>query len=228
MKIEEIIINSKEYPEKLKNIYNPPLKLYVLGNKQLLNQKSIAIVGARKATEYGKKIAFKFSKELAENGINIISGLAKGIDTYAHLGTIQASIESKNLKKLGKTIVVMGSGFNNIYPKENIELARKVIKSGGCIITEYSAETKPEKMNFPKRNRIISGLSNGVLVVEANNTSGALITAEFALEQGKEVFAIPGDITKEQSEGCNELIKDGASLITNSQEIFDSILSSFI
>ena len=228
MKIEEIIINSKEYPEKLKNIYNPPLKLYVLGNKQLLNQKSIAIVGARKATEYGKKIAFKFSKELAENGINIISGLAKGIDTYAHLGTIQASIESKNLKKLGKTIVVMGSGFNNIYPKENIELARKVIKSGGCIITECSAETKPEKMNFPKRNRIISGLSNGVLVVEANNTSGALITAEFALEQGKEVFAIPGDITKEQSEGCNELIKDGASLITNSQEIFDSILSSFI
>ena len=228
MKIEEIIINSKEYPEKLKNIYNPPLKLYVLGNKQLLNQKSIAIVGARKATEYGKKIAFKFSKELAENGINIISGLAKGIDTYAHLGTIQASIESKNLKKLGKTIVVMGSGFNNIYPKENIELARKVIKSGGCIITEYSAETKPEKMNFPKRNRIISGLSNGVLVVEANNTSGALITAEFALEQGKEVFAVPGDITKEQSEGCNELIKDGASLITNSQEIFDSILSSFI
>ncbi len=228
MKIEEIIINSKEYPEKLKSIYNPPLKLYVLGNKQLLNQKSIAIVGARKATEYGKKIAFKFSKELAENGINIISGLAKGIDTYAHLGTIQASIESKNLKKLGKTIVVMGSGFNNIYPKENIELARKVIKSGGCIITEYSAETKPEKMNFPKRNRIISGLSNGVLVVEANNTSGALITAEFALEQGKEVFAIPGDITKEQSEGCNELIKYGASLITNSQEIFDSILSSFI
>ena len=228
MKIEEIIINSKEYPEKLKNIYNPPLKLYVLGNKQLLNQKSIAIVGARKATEYGKKIAFKFSKELAENGINIISGLAKGIDTYAHLGTIQASIESKNLKKLGKTIVVMGSGFNNIYPKENIELARKVIKSGGCIITEYSAETKPEKMNFPKRNRIISGLSNGVLVVEANNKSGALITAEFALEQGKEVFAIPGDITKEQSEGCNELIKDGASLVTNSQEIFNSILYSFI
>lgn len=224
MKIEEIIINSKEYPEKLKSIYNPPLKLYVLGNKELLKQKGIAIVGSRKATEYGKKIAYKFSKELAENGINIISGLAKGIDTYAHLGTIQASIESKNLKKLGKTIVVMGSGFNNIYPKENIELARKVIKSGGCIITEYSAETKPEKMNFPKRNRIISGLSNGVLVVEANNTSGALITAEFALEQGKEVFAIPGDITKEQSEGCNELIKDGASLITNSQEIFDSIL----
>ena len=117
----------------------------------------------------------------------------------------------------------MGSGFNNIYPKENIELARKIIKSGGCIITEYSAETKPEKLNFPKRNRIISGLSNGVLVVEASKTSGALITVEFALEQGKEVFAIPGDITKEQSKGCNELIKDGANLITNSQEIVNII-----
>lgn len=224
MKIEEIVINSKEYPEKLKNIYNPPLKLYVFGNKELLNQKGVAIVGSRKATEYGKKNAYKFSKELAERGINIISGLAKGIDTCAHLGAVQAQIESKSLKKIGKTIVVMGSGFNNIYPKENTELARKIIKSGGCIITEYPAETKPEKLNFPKRNRIISGLSNGVLVVEANNTSGALITAEFALEQGKEVFAIPGDITKEQSNGCNELIKDGASLITNSKEIFDTIL----
>mgnify|MGYP004509106481 FL=1 len=223
MKIEEIIINSKEYPEKLKNIYNPPLKLYVLGNKQLLNQKSIAIVGARKATEYGKKMAYKFSKELAEMGINVISGLAKGIDAYAHLGTIQAQSKVINSGKIGKTIAVMGSGFNNIYPKENIELARKIIKSGGCIITEYSAETKPEKLNFPKRNRIISGLSNGVLVVEANKTSGALITADFALEQGKEVFALPGDITKEQSEGCNELIKDGANIITNSQEIFNMI-----
>lgn len=223
MRIEEIVINSKEYPEKLKNIYDSPRKLYILGNKKLLSQRGIAIVGARKATEYGKKTAYKFAKELAENNFNIISGLAKGIDTYAHLGAIQAQIGQKSIHKIGKTIAIMGSGFNNIYPKENIELARKIIKSGGCIITEYSAETKPEKLNFPKRNRIISGLSNGVLVVEASKTSGALITVEFALEQGKEVFAIPGDITKEQSKGCNELIKDGANIITNSQEIVNII-----
>ena len=132
-------------------------------------------------------------------------------------------MELKSQKKIGKTIAVMGSGFDNIYPKENIELARKIIRSGGCIITEYSAETKPQRLNFPKRNRIISGLSDGVLIVEANMISGALITTEFALEQGKEVFVIPGDITKEQSKGCNELIKDGAMLVTDSREIFDSI-----
>lgn len=222
MEIEEITINSKEYPERLRNIYDSPKKLYVLGNKELLNQKGVAIVGARKATQYGKKIAYKFSCELTEKGINIISGLAIGIDSYAHLGAIleknKILLKSANL---GKTIAVMGSGFNNIYPKENIELARRIVKSGGCIVTEYSLDTKPEKMNFPQRNRIISGLSDGVLVVEAGKTSGALITAEFALEQGKDVFAIPGDITRVQSEGCNELIKDGAIMVVKSQEILD-------
>ena len=219
MKIEEILIHSKEYPDKLKNIYDPPSKLYILGNKELLKQKSVAIVGARKATQYGKIVAYEFSKELAEKGINIISGLAIGIDTCAHIGAIQA----QNISNIGKTITVLGSGINNIYPKQNIELARKIIKSGGCIISEYPLDTKPEKLNFPQRNRIISGLSDGVLVVEASKTSGSLITAEFALEQGKEVFAIPGNITKEGSKGCNELIKDGATIITSSQEILDII-----
>ena len=228
MKIEEISINSKEYPEKLKNIYDSPSKLYVLGNKELLQQKGIAIVGARKATQYGRKVAYKISKELAENGINIISGLAIGIDTCAHLGAIQAeSIVQSQIQqvisKIGKTIAVLGSGINNIYPKENIQLAREIIKTGGCIISEYPLNSKPEKLHFPQRNRIISALSDGVLVAEASKRSGALITAEFALEQGKEVFAIPGDITKEQSKGCNELIKDGAILITSSQEILDII-----
>lgn len=228
MKIEEISINSKEYPEKLKNIYDPPSKIYVLGNKELLKQKGIAIVGARKATQYGKKVAYRISKELAEKEINIISGLAIGIDTCAHLGAILAenivqSTIQQRLSKIGKTIAVLGSGINNIYPRENIELARKIIKSGGCIISEYPLNSKPEKLHFPQRNRIISGLSDGVLVVEASKTSGSLITAEFALEQGKEVFAIPGDITKEQSKGCNELIKDGAILITSIQEIIDTI-----
>ena len=219
MKIEEILINSKEYPDKLKNIYNPPSKLYILGNKELLKQKGVAIVGARKATQYGKKVSYEFSKELAEKGINIISGLAIGIDTCAHIGAIQA----QNISNSGKTIAVLGSGINNIYPKENIELARKIVKSGGCIITEYTFNAKPERLNFPQRNRIISALSDGVLVVEASQTSGALITAGFALEQGKEVFSIPGDITREQSKGCNELIKDGGTIITSSQEILEEI-----
>lgn len=228
MKIEEISINSKEYPKKLKNIYDPPSKLYVLGDKRLLHQKGISIVGARNATQYGREVAYKTSKELAENGINIISGLAIGIDTCAHLGAMQLEsimqdkIQQK-LSKIGRTIAVLGSGINNIYPKENIELARQIIKSGGCLISEYPLNSKPEKLHFPQRNRIISALSDGVLVVEASKTSGALITAEFALEQGKDVFAIPGDITKEQSKGCNELIKDGAILITSSQEILDII-----
>lgn len=212
MKIEKISINSKEYPSKLKNIYDPPQKLYVLGNRELLYQKIIAIVGMRKATQYGKKVAYTISKGLSQSGIVIISGLAIGIDTYAHIGAIQ-----------GKTIAVLGSGINNIYPKENIELARKIIKNGGCIISEYEIREKPEKLHFPQRNRIISALSDGVTIIEAGKKSGALITAEFALEQGKDVFAIPGDINKKESEGCNELIKDGATLVTSYQEILNNI-----
>lgn len=227
MKIEEITIKSKEYPEKLRNIYDSPQKIYVLGNKKLLKQQGIAVVGARKATIYGKRVAYKISKELAENGINIISGLAIGIDTCAHLGAIQAhnnkNMNIKEVSNIGKTIAVLGSGIDNIYPKENTELAREIIKSGGCIISEYPLGSKPERLHFPQRNRIMSALSDGILVVEASKASGSLITAEFALEQGKEVFSIPGDITREQSQGCNELIKDGATIITSTQEILDII-----
>ena len=212
MKIEEITIDSKEYPEKLKNIYDPPRKIYLIGNKSLLYQKGIAIVGARDATQYGKKIAYNLAKELSEQNIVIISGLALGIDSYAHTGTVQ-----------GRTIAVLGSGIDNIYPKENIGLAREIIKNKGCIISEYSLGTKPERLHFPQRNRIISGLSDGVVVVEASKKSGALITADFALEQGKEVFAIPGDICKKQSEGTNQLIQDGAILVTSSKNILENI-----
>ena len=212
MKIEEISINSKEYPEKLKKIYDPPQKLYVLGNKNLLNQNGVAIVGSRKATPYGKKVAHNLAKELSGNGLIVISGLALGIDSYAHIGAIK-----------GGTIAVIGSGIDNIYPKANIELAREIIRNNGCIISEYSIGIKPEKLHFPQRNRIISGLSEGVVVVEANKKSGALITAEFALEQGKEVFAVPGDINKKQSEGTNQLIKDGAILLTSATDILENI-----
>lgn len=216
MKIKEIKIDSKEYPDQLKNIYNPPLKLYALGNVDILKETNIAIVGTRNSSKYGEKIAFQFSENLCKNGINIVSGLAIGIDTYAHLGTLYPNA-------IGKTIAVLGSGLNEIYPKLNIELAKKIIKSGGCIVTEYPFGTKPQKIHFPQRNRIISGLSKGVLVVEAGEKSGALITADLALEQGKEVFAIPGNISNFTSVGTNNLIKQGAKLVTSCEEILVEI-----
>lgn len=212
MKVEEITINSQEYPQKLKEIYDPPKRLYVLGNKGLLKKKGIAIVGSRKSTLYGQKMAYNISKELSENGIIVISGLALGIDTCAHIGGLD-----------GKTIAVLGSGIDNIYPKANIELARKIIKKGGCIISEYPLGTKPKRLNFPQRNRIISGLAEGIVVVEANNKSGALITVDYALEQGKEVFAVPGDVIRKQSEGTNKLIQDGATLVTSAKDILENI-----
>lgn len=216
MVIEEINIKDKDYPKQLKCIFDPPLKIYVLGNKEILSQKGIAIVGARNATEYGKKVALQFAKELAQKGINIISGLAVGIDTYAHFGCLQ-----ENSK--GKTIAVLGSGVDELYPKQNIELAKKIIGYGGCIISEYPIGTKPNKLHFPQRNRIISGLSRGVLVVEASEKSGALITADFALEQGKDVFAVPGNICSNNSKGTNELIKQGAKLVNCLMDILVEI-----
>ena len=216
MKIEEIFIENNDYPQQLKNIYDPPLKLYVLGNKQILQEKGIAIVGSRKATEYGKKVAFQFANQLAKKGINIISGLALGIDTYAHFGALQPQFT-------GKTIAVLGSGLDEIYPKENIELAKQIIKLGGCIISEYPLGTKPQKLNFPQRNRIISGLSKGVLIVEASEKSGSLITADFALEQGRGVFAVPGNISSKTSIGTNNLIKQGAKLVTCCEEMLCEI-----
>ena len=216
MKIEEISIEDESYPKQLKNIYNPPLKLYVLGNKEILKQKGVAIVGSRKATEYGKKVALQVSVKLSESGINIISGLALGIDTCAHLGAIQEKCK-------GKTIAVLGGGLDEIYPRQNIMLAKQIIKSGGCIVSEYPIGTKPERLNFPQRNRIISGLSKGVLVVEASEKSGALITADYALEQGREVFAVPGNILSYTSIGTNNLIKQGAKLVTNYIDILEEM-----
>ena len=216
MIIEELKITNNEYPRYLKEIYDPPKSIYALGDKNLLNKTGIAIVGSRDATEYGKYISSKMAKELAEKGINIISGLAIGIDEYAHIGALQ--------QNKGKTIAVLGSGIDQLYPKQNIELARKIIRSDGCIISEYPIGTKPDKKNFPQRNRIISGISQGILVVEAGEKSGALITAEFGLEHGKEIFAIPGDITKKQSKGCNLLIRDGAKVVLSSQDILEEII----
>ncbi len=183
--IKIIEITDKEYPKKLLQIKNPPKKLYVEGNSKLLNKKSIAIVGSRKCTEYGWKQAMRFGKELSQNGICVVSGMAVGIDKAAHIG-------AKSYK--GKTIAVLGGGFKDIYPEENKELFYEIIEQGGCIITEYSPEEKTKSTNFPKRNRIISGLAMGTLIVEAAQRSGSLITARYTKEQKKPIFCIPSNI----------------------------------
>ena len=202
----------KFYPKKLNEIYSRPAKIYLMGNEEILNKPSIAIIGCREASDYGKKMAFEFAYKLASKGIVIVSGLARGIDSCAHLGAVKAK---------GQTIAVLGSGLNNIYPKENLKLSQEIIRQNGAIISEYEPNAMPLKMHFPARNRIISGLSNGVLVVEAKEKSGTMITVDFALEQGKDVFALPGNITSMNSYGTNELIKQGARLVTNVDEILN-------
>lgn len=194
--IDVISIYDKEYPQSLKEIYDYPVSLYIKGNKSILNNSNIAIIGCRNATEYGIKSAKYFSYNLTKEGFNIVSGMARGIDSYAHLGSICGKIDKKveseeKSKDIGNTIAVVGNGLDIIYPKENIELAKYILNTGGAIISEYSLGTKPNKMNFPARNRIISGISSKIIVIEAKRKSGTLITVDFALEQGKEIFAVP-------------------------------------
>ena len=195
----KIIIELKEtnirYPRLLKKLDDRPKTIYALGNIGNLNNKCIAIIGSRECTSY---------YFYAKRGYVIVSGLAKGIDSSAHLGALLAN---------GKTIAVLGTGLNKIYPYENTELARRIIRSNGTIISEYSLNDKIQRDNFAYRNRIISGLSNDVIVVEANEKSGALITAEYALLQGKNVYAVPGNINNQNSSGTNRLIKDGAKIL---------------
>lgn len=210
--IQIININSKKYPKNLRNIYDPPISLYVMGNVDILNQNNIAIIGCRNCSKYGENQAKIFAYNLAKNKINIVSGLAKGIDSFAHIGALYAK---------GKTIAVLGNGLHTIYPEENKTLAKKIIEKGGCIISEYPLGTKPLKYNFPARNRIISGISNGILVIEAKEKSGTLITIDFALEQGRDIFVIPGNIDSKNSVGTNNLIKDGAKLVTCYEEIIE-------
>lgn len=174
-------IDSK-YPSRLLNIYDYPILLYVKGNIDILNKKGFSIVGCRQCTEYGAKISRRISNILSENNLIVISGMAKGIDTYAHLGCLDNKKE---------TIAVLGSGINVIYPKENRDIYKKIIDNNGAIISEYYLDMEPKKENFPKRNRIVSGMSDGVIVIEAKKKSGSLITANLGLEQGKEVYAIP-------------------------------------
>lgn len=208
--------SSKDYPKILKEISNAPKQLYVRGKLSKDCNLNFAIVGTRAATEYGKTLAFRIAKELVEMGFTIVSGLALGIDTQSHLGALAGN---------GKTIAVLGSGINDssVYPIENLKLVKKIIESGGAVISEYDPKLKSEIWYFPERNRIIAGLSRGVLVIEAPEKSGALITARMALEQNREVFAIPGSVFSKNSFGTNYLIKNGAKMVTSVNDILEEL-----
>ena len=208
-KIQLITYLDSEYPQSLREIYDPPPILYIQGNSRLLETISLAVVGSRKASFYGLSATSHLVKNLVREGLTIISGGARGIDTQAH----KTALENK-----GKTIVVLGCGLDIAYPEENKNLFKEVVEYG-CLVSEFSLGVAPYKFNFPQRNRIISGLSHGALVVEAAKKSGSLITARFALEQGKDVFAVPGSILSSHYEGTNQLIQDGAILIQEASDI---------
>lgn len=209
-KIQILFIKDEDFPQELKEIPYPPLFLYVKG--KLSQGKKFAIVGTRKPTPYGKEVASLFAEALLEGGLTLVSGLARGIDTIVH----RVSVEKK-----GQTIAILGSGLDVIYPPENRELYHQILETGGAVISEFPLGTKPRKENFPRRNRLITGLSLGVLVIEAGERSGTLITARWAQEQGKEVFAVPGNIFSAQSKGTNFLLKEGAIPVSHPREILE-------
>jgi len=210
--IDIITIMDERYPEYLRNIYDPPMVLYVKG-RVIPDEMAIAIVGSRKASSYGLQMAESIAYELASRGICVISGMARGVDTYAHRGALRAK---------SRTIAVLGCGTDVVYPSENGELADNISKSG-ALVSEYIPGTPPLQQNFPARNRIISGISTGVVVVEANERSGSLITANFALEQGREVFAVPGNVNSTTSRGANRLIREGAKIVTCLEDILEEL-----
>lgn len=214
-RIDLVLCNTERYPTSLQFIEDKPAFLYVRGSIENLYDDSVAIVGSRNASEYGKFIARKIAKEIANRNVNIVSGLAIGIDKYAHLGALESNI--------GKTIAVLGTGIldKDIYPLQNKKIFERILENDGTIVSEFKLGTKPEKYNFPVRNRIISGLSKKIIVVEATENSGSLITAKFALEQGKDVFAVPGNITSNNSSGTNELIFEGANIFRKVDDIFN-------
>ncbi len=212
-RVRIITIFDEKYPANLKEIFDPPILLYVKGELLPIDIATIAIVGSRRASFYGRSTCESLSCQLASYGITIASGMARGIDTAAHRGALKGG---------GRTIAVLGCGLSLIYPSENAKLADE-IASSGALVSEFPMEHPPYKENFPRRNRIISGLSLGVVVVEAAQRSGALITAGFALEQGREVFAVPGRADSPTSRGTHNLIKEGARLAESSRDILDEL-----
>jgi DNA processing protein len=211
----------KEYPKELLEIHDPPLALYVWGTLETRDKHSIAVVGTRRPTHYGRETAALLSFQLAKAGMTVVSGLAQGIDMVAHESALKAN---------GRTLAVMGSGLDHIYPTSNTDLAKSISKQG-AVITEFPFSRQPDKTTFPMRNRIVSGLSMGVLVVEAGFNSGALITANMALEQGRSVFAVPGRIDSHASVGTNGLIKSGAKLVITVEDVlqeYEFLLPQFM
>lgn len=214
--IQAVTPDDIQYPKLLKEIFDPPQLLYYKGNLSPANEFCLAVVGSRKFSSYGKQVAQKLVNELAKNNLTIVSGLALGIDTLAHMTAIEAS---------GDTVAILGSGLDkqNIYPAQNRYLADKIISSGGAVVSEFPLGTPPLKHNFPQRNRIISGVSLATLVIEAGEKSGSLITASHALEQNREVFAVPGSIFSPYSTGPNQLIKLGAKVIRSAEDIIETL-----
>ena len=206
-----LILDDGSYPGLLREIDDPPPVLYVKGDWQAcFDQPGVGVIGSRMCSTYGENASEMLSRDLASRGITIVSGLARGIDAAAHRGAIRGQ---------GKTIAVMGTGIDSVYPKENNGLVRDILTSGGCLVSQFPLGTPPLKDNFPYRNRIISGLSLGVLIVEASERSGSLITARLASEQNREVMAVPGNITSGNSFGTNYLIKSGAKLVQQWQDV---------
>lgn len=213
-RVNVLTCESPEYPWRLKEIYDPPPVLYVRGELLPQDEVSLAVVGTRRATIYGRQVTEEIVTDLARNGVTIVSGLARGIDSIAHRAALEAG---------GRTIAVFGCGLDIVYPAENARLARDIMERG-ALISEYPLGTKPKAENFPRRNRIMSGMSLGVLVVEAGESSGAMITAEQALQQDREVFAVPGSILSPSSRGTNRLIKEcRAKLVQNYMDILEEL-----
>lgn len=212
--VKQVKIYDKEYPELLKYISNPPEILYYMGNTEIASMPSIAIVGARKATPYGKWASYEIAKKLSQYGVVVVSGMAYGIDSFAHKG----AVDNK-----GKTIAVMGCGIDICYPARNKGLRDRILMEDGLIISEYEPGTHPLPFRFPLRNRIISGISLGTIVIEAGISSGSLITAEYAAEQGRNIYTLPGNINSMCSLGTNKLIKDGAIPLITIDDIIDEL-----
>lgn len=211
---EVITAQSPTYPRQLREIHAPPIVLYVWGELTERDQHAIAVIGSRRTSHYGAECAKKLSYQLAYSGLTVISGLARGIDTAAHQGAIAAK---------GRTIAVIGSGLTKLYPPENAALADKIRSGNGAVVSEFSMSVEPDRQTFPMRNRIISGWSHGILVVEAGTNSGALITASQAIEQGRSVYAVPGHINAPTAHGSNRLIQQGAKLVMDASDILDDL-----
>jgi DNA processing protein len=215
---EVVTCEDELYPSTLREIYDPPLVLYVMGKLLPRDRVAIGVVGSRRCTHYGSQCAKKLSYQLAAAGVTVISGLARGIDTDAHEGALAAK---------GRTVAVIGSGLGKLYPPENQALAERIADGNGAVVSEFPMDLPPDKQTFPMRNRIVSGWSSGILVVEAPAWSGSLITANMAAEQGRNVYAVPGQIDKPLSVGTNKLIQNGSKLVMSAEDILEDLGALF-